>query len=388
MVEHSAQRVKWMKNSCTIKSGSNGGEEPATVPIIFQARGLHPDLRLQVFKTPFYVHSIILKLHSEFFFEFLDSPDKKDLAASNAEGLKYEWVTKVDEDGLGWALVNDRSIEVSQLSIFYFTNGLQGGGWMDSNIQDPMLTRKKALIDPAYTLGEYVREFNGNEMKETQAFKNLLHAIYNECYELEDTDQLCLMTKLADYYFALPVLSKSLNGPLMASKIDIASNTLRLIKVATKLRHAPLYKDCVIYLAGRWNEETTCKDVHQLDGHSSAVVLKSRNKILQAIAHAQQIIIHYEHSFPSIKKITQNLLVHPGRLLPGYFHQLSDASFDPSQAGTDLQRFQESVAPLVNDNLFFKKRYVPGDDLYERYFLCTNVDHGDLPWKWEESYCR
>jgi hypothetical protein len=79
------------------------------------------------------------------------------------------------------------------------------------------------------------REFNGNKTKETQAFKNLLHAIYNECYELEDTNQLCLMTKLADYYLALLALSKSLNRPLTASDINIASNALQLIEVAIKL---------------------------------------------------------------------------------------------------------------------------------------------------------
>jgi hypothetical protein len=269
-----------------------------------------------------------LKLHSEFFFKFLDSADKKDLAVSNGEGIKYEWVPKVDEDGLGWALVDARSIEVNQLSIFYFTNALQGEGWMDSNIQGPMLTRKKAPFDPVNTSGntsgENVREFNGNKRKETQAFKNLLHAIYNESYELEDMYQLCVIAILADYYFALPILSKSLNGPLMASKIDIASNALRLIKYATKHRHAPLHKDCVIYLAGRWNQETkTCKDVYQLDGHSREVVLKSRNKILQAIAHAQQRIIHLEHNLPSIKKITENLPLHDTRLLPSCQTQAS-----------------------------------------------------------------
>ena len=66
----------------------------------------------------------------------------------------------------------------------------------------------ETLPPPVKTSGEQAREFNGNKTKETQPFKNLLHAIYNECYELEDTNQLSLMTKLADYYLALPALSK------------------------------------------------------------------------------------------------------------------------------------------------------------------------------------
>jgi hypothetical protein len=110
-----APPAKKMKchHSSTSESGRPSGsdQESAILPIVFQARGLQPDLQLWVFETTFHVHSIFLKMHSEFFFKFLDSSDKKDPAPSNAEGFKYEWVTKVDE--AGWALVDARSIEVS-----------------------------------------------------------------------------------------------------------------------------------------------------------------------------------------------------------------------------------------------------------------------------------
>jgi hypothetical protein len=48
----------------------------ASAPIVFNARRLAPDVRLRVVETEIYVHSTILKLHSAFFFKFLDSPDK------------------------------------------------------------------------------------------------------------------------------------------------------------------------------------------------------------------------------------------------------------------------------------------------------------------------
>jgi hypothetical protein len=74
-------------------------------PIIFKARGLNADVRLRAFETDFHVHSVILKIHSAFF-KFLDSADKIDALKNPTPvgGFKYEWVTKIDEDG-SWALV-------------------------------------------------------------------------------------------------------------------------------------------------------------------------------------------------------------------------------------------------------------------------------------------
>jgi hypothetical protein len=82
--------------------------------IVFQARGLRSDLRLQVFNTTFDVHSVILKMQPEFFFKFLDSDDKNDLVAHCAEGFRYEWATRVDEEGSGWKLVDARYDGVNQ----------------------------------------------------------------------------------------------------------------------------------------------------------------------------------------------------------------------------------------------------------------------------------
>lgn len=56
-------------------------------------------MRLHVLdRAVFHVHSVILKLHSNFFFKFLDSPDNS-AAVPVQGGLRYEWVAKGDEDG-------------------------------------------------------------------------------------------------------------------------------------------------------------------------------------------------------------------------------------------------------------------------------------------------
>ena len=75
------------------------GPAPKSAPIIFTARGPVVDVRLRCFDTEFHVHSVILKLYSAFFAKFLDSPDKAHPQTVPVGRFKYEWVSKVDDDG-------------------------------------------------------------------------------------------------------------------------------------------------------------------------------------------------------------------------------------------------------------------------------------------------
>ncbi|TVY85651.1 hypothetical protein LAWI1_G008232, partial [Lachnellula willkommii] len=161
--------------------------------------------RLVVFDQEFHVHSVVLKLYSAFFRKFLDSPDKATAAAAAAAGanhpsiaspqsivsskFKYEWVTKLDEtisgedadtnDALPWYLVAATGIS-------------------------------KETID--------ISTFKGDKVPELRAFEKLLCAFYIKQYEIEDFDELETMTRQADYYCALPMLSRSLDGALWRSE--------------------------------------------------------------------------------------------------------------------------------------------------------------------------
>jgi hypothetical protein len=66
-------------------------------PIVFQSPGLKPDVRLTVCGQEFHVHSVILKLHSNFFRKFLDSPEKE--AAPASSPFKYDYASVIDADG-------------------------------------------------------------------------------------------------------------------------------------------------------------------------------------------------------------------------------------------------------------------------------------------------
>lgn len=73
----------------------------------FHIRGQVLDMRIRLLEeTEFHVHSMILKQHSEFFFKFLDSPDK---VQSEDREWKYDWISEVEEDG-DWHLVSTQNV--------------------------------------------------------------------------------------------------------------------------------------------------------------------------------------------------------------------------------------------------------------------------------------
>jgi hypothetical protein len=114
--EHASKRlcVASLHSSSSMVS-STAAEADQLAPIVFSLHDIKPDVYLQVFEQAFHVHSLVLKSQSEFFYKYLDSPDKVPLGPL-AE-FKYQWVTKVDEDGT-WSLVAENEQVNIQISIF------------------------------------------------------------------------------------------------------------------------------------------------------------------------------------------------------------------------------------------------------------------------------
>jgi len=82
----------------------------AKPPIVFKLPGMKPEICLNVLGQEYYADSILLKVRSGFFRTFLDSADKETSVvlateAKSTRKFRYEWVTKVDEDG-SWQLIS------------------------------------------------------------------------------------------------------------------------------------------------------------------------------------------------------------------------------------------------------------------------------------------
>ncbi|KAF4635670.1 hypothetical protein G7Y89_g2430 [Cudoniella acicularis] len=223
------------KSKKRARSGSASSTVPATdAPIVFTSPGLKSDTRIFVFKQEFHVHSIVLKLHSAYFRQFLDSPDKTEGPASAV--FHYEYSTVVDDDGI-WGL-------------------------------EPTLKAKeptaKAIAKAQIT------------SMEIENFRILLCAMYNRPYQIDDTVRLFGLVRVADFYRALPVVSSTLTGALVNSRIfhlktenliskDFKSHfqlcAPQILALAKKLRHSALFREAFIHVVSLWSSFADEKDL-------------------------------------------------------------------------------------------------------------------------------
>ncbi|KAH9215136.1 hypothetical protein DL95DRAFT_461398 [Leptodontidium sp. 2 PMI_412] len=137
-------------------------------PIIFESPYFpkKPDVRLTIFNQQMHVHSETLKMKSQFFNAFLDSPGTVD--QTSYAGFKYEWVAKIDDPfrepkdwGLRWLLTSLKKDKYPQ--------------YMDAGLVKGWPEREKDL------------------------FQKLLRIFYHDPYKVIDWGELETMTEIADY---------------------------------------------------------------------------------------------------------------------------------------------------------------------------------------------
>ncbi|CAG8979715.1 hypothetical protein HYALB_00013405 [Hymenoscyphus albidus] len=179
---------------------------PATIKpmVLGSASGIidPPDMKIKVFEAEFHVHSAMIKLYSGYFRKFLDPSNKPPRPELPQGSFKYEWITVVDEGGAGWCLEDSSA----------YPNGI------------PDLST-----------------FTGDKHRQIWAFASLLSAIYGEPYYVNNVARFHVLVDLADYYLALPAVSRSLDG------------LFHRCPQFTEL-HAVLFKDCVIFLAAPYED--------------------------------------------------------------------------------------------------------------------------------------
>ncbi|TVY89681.1 hypothetical protein LAWI1_G003076 [Lachnellula willkommii] len=300
---------------------SAGADQPQAPPIIFTRPGLVPDVSLQVFHQPFHVHSAALKLNSVFFCKFLDSPDKLASSGNSASLFKYDWVTKIDEDGT-WQLVSSSA---------------------------PKLSGPKEGV------------FTGAIDTEIRAFEILLCAMYSRSLRISSPAEFYLAVDLADYYCALPALSSALNGAFYTNPV-LAEATYKqphiLIKTACKLWNAVLYRECLVQTMGPWSKP----QYKEIDDESL--------RGIAAAAHAGLKDVLLQTQCDIIKTIDwamtyrRDLLGHNG---PAGFV----AALEPLMKNDFL--------------LYSKGGDRSGEGKYLDYFLCLEISDEDLPWNTEET---
>ncbi|KAH9215138.1 hypothetical protein DL95DRAFT_408732 [Leptodontidium sp. 2 PMI_412] len=235
----------------------------------------------------FQAHSGLLKAHSAFFAKFLDSADKQSSSEKSIinSHFRYEWISKVDDDGKGWHLIAKPN--------------------------------PKEVEDRYYT-------YTGNKELQRGCFKHFLCAIYGKPYSLKYFKEFEILVSLGDYYRCLPILSQSINDIMVSKSTNaefVSSCCCEVMVLAAKLRHKVLFTEALIYAAGLIEP---C-EIPEFEGMAQENIKKiarnARNALMAKIVVIQQLLdkaVHDEH-YESRNKLRMSMNRNLTPFLPNHF---------------------------------------------------------------------
>ncbi|KAH7319430.1 hypothetical protein BKA65DRAFT_599494 [Rhexocercosporidium sp. MPI-PUGE-AT-0058] len=322
--------------------------EPPLKILPFKSPDFPADTRLRVFHTEYHVNSVLLKMQSKFFRAFLDSAEKAASLPACSE-FKYEWVTKIDYDDTNeWSLVSATSPRLS-------------------------------INDASFT---------GNKQQEVWDFEIILRAIYGCPLFIRDRNQLCRVTKLADYYDALRILSRSLDCP--GQRYDLKHMNLwedpcGMLRIAKKLRNATLFQECLTLSAGplsgpkffelQFSVPELFKLALSVTGQIRVAMVEAHNCLMQ---HLEKL----REENPSLNQEMQNYLdcILTKNPLPHVYNKLWHFQ---SIICLDDWPFRKAGSPMSNllrSSLVINDHAEAGKGEFEDHFLCADFDKVKLPW--------
>ncbi|KAF7958335.1 hypothetical protein EAE96_001886 [Botrytis aclada] len=257
------------------------------------------------------------------------------------------------------------------------------------------------------------------QMKRTKklhetAFINFIGTLYGKSWVITDIEALKLVTELADYYCALPAVSKSMHGALLMSPIFCKriffSEPSALLDLAVKLRSPELFWECMICLVGKWQDSAYQYPIESqsempynpklANPKLNELAIKLHNQICTKTSAAQQKILDCcqinSNALEVKNKIEKRYLKktrlretehgfdHDRASLPEYFR-----AFGEESSGV----FALAVSDILQNRLIFNKSLRAGDNQFsgntyydvQSHFLCAEIKDEDLPWDLNET---
>ncbi|CAG8955889.1 hypothetical protein HYFRA_00008739 [Hymenoscyphus fraxineus] len=354
---------------------SESSEAPAKqAPIIFRLPHKTPDVRLVVFDQEYHVHSTILKLYSNYFRKFLDSPDKPGSSPSSL--FKYEYVTVVDDDGI-WALESAHKVQA---------------------IKPDAL----ALLESSGKI---------SVKSECAIFRKLMSAMYHRPYTIDSASDILELTRVADFYCALPIVSATLSGSLISSEYFAKKHFIKgkdnpdfvwyrapeLLLAAYRLRHAILFRECLIHTVDfldasrRLSRDDRYKSYHLLDQNDVLyrIVLEHHNLKCQKImkVNMEQIKLAQDPKVSFLPSAETLEIIETERpdMNAKYFRAVRQ-ELAAQKLGGPEKPLMKALDDLLKSNLVLDKTgRSPGEDgIYECSFQACDADKVVLPWNEDE----
>jgi len=218
--------------------------------------------------------------------------------------------------------------------------------------------------------------------------------MYHVSYVITGYNHLSNITRLADFYCALPILSASLGTALWRSPLlidDIPCECYRMIKLAAKLRHPELFRDCFVHSVSLWTGIDSDMEAFADDKELLGLIISAHYSICKVLAKVNmgilQLILANEEArlkcfdiLTALKQkmypTTMDATTSPFRTAPFYLDVYKAID---TMGLLYYNGLEEVLYALLKNNLMMDPtKTLAGEDWVG--FLCAEVADEDLPW--------
>ncbi|KAK0115490.1 hypothetical protein ONS96_013945 [Cadophora gregata f. sp. sojae] len=259
-------------------------------------------------------------------------------------------------------------------------------------------------------------------------FKAMLCAFYVNPYCISSCSELSILTRLADFYCALPIVSRTLNMAFLSSPDlinDLPNHRCEAIELATKLRNKILFREALVWIVGPWSmpmyhtlEDTKLRKIaHKVYADIALKIVDINHKLLAVISHEVNVVKMEIEDSPVKRAMDQAMdqaITRTNRrgdfYMPRYFRELDKAlrayCIYPLE-----ELLEDAMNGLLRNNLLLNKGTLksgkatpvipeeenniddeeipeevrPETRSMEDHFLCAEIEDEDLPWDVNET---
>lgn len=216
-------------------------------------------------------------------------------------------------------------------------------------------------------------------------------------YLLEEVEDLLRLTDIADYYCALPVVSRTIEAAVYQSREfqwKFRSRPCELMPAAYRLRNATLFRECLVFILSQWSDIDVRLESQQLRNivqRSQEEISLRMEKLNEEILSNLQVLSKTDPEahramwdYIRDAATTAKTIFPPRGLLslPTYYRKLYDCQLDGANEVFSSFKLQD----LLSNTSIFNQQLVTGTDQgAEDSFYCAMISTEDLPWDLTEE---
>lgn len=223
----------------------------------------------------------------------------------------------------------------------------------------------------------------------------MMQALHFEPIAIRTAAELCLVTKLSDFYRMLPVISNALHGGFYGNHdlvSAIAENCVAMLEASHKLRNKVLFRECYVHVM---NPASQPKYLSMPNGRLKSLCIAGQHKHQALLNDLQLEILLLEMNDPSnygflgetprAKKAASRFLLTGQKIaLPHYYKHLLENAL-PAEPLTG-HRIRALFQTVLQNKLVLDRsgEQAGGDGIYKDSFLCFELTDQELPWNVNE----